>query len=207
MHPLAAAPIVLRTTDTAAIVLGALGVGLSSVALAWQALSYILSGPRVRVTLSEGLRAPMGNALIGLLDAYPDETRTRLEQDGYDQRVAVVVAVNRGRMPATINGWGIKFGNRAFVAGPVAGPLNPNNTIPLRLEPAADATWFLRAEDLTNLQAQFIDQSDEAARVRAEVRVAGREDAVRSRYTFVARGDALRFIAEPWWRRALQKIV
>ena len=46
--------------DTAALVIAIISLVLAVLSLAWQAVTFVLTGPRVKVCLKEGLRGPLG---------------------------------------------------------------------------------------------------------------------------------------------------
>ena len=89
--------------ELAALVPGVVGVVLATLSLIWQAMSFLLTGPRVNVRLSESLRAAHGGVVVGPLSIYPDASRTALEDDGYTEHVFTVTATNAGRLPATVS--------------------------------------------------------------------------------------------------------
>jgi hypothetical protein len=155
----------------ATLVIAVVGLALAAVSLAWQAASFFLSGPRVRVSLEEALRLPATGALmVGPLEIYTDAGRNQLDDDGYTQHVLVVSAGNRGRMGADVTGWAIIFGNGARWTHP--GFLG-NPRLPYRLEPFTNVMWCAAVADLEAVQAAFTDQREDAAKARAIVEIAG----------------------------------
>ncbi len=76
--------------DVVARVLGGLGVLLALASLVWQVISWRLSGSVVKVRASA--------AILGTL---PTTTEA-----------AVVAAVNKGRAPVSVTGWGFELPNK-----------------------------------------------------------------------------------------------
>jgi hypothetical protein len=56
--------------DTAALVIAILGLVLAVLSLAWQAVTFVLTGPRVKVHLKEGLPQRWRRADRLTLDLY-----------------------------------------------------------------------------------------------------------------------------------------
>ncbi len=149
--------------EVAALVVGIVGVVLATLSLIWQATTFLLTGPRVNVRLSEGLRAAHGGVVVGPLSIYPDASLTALEDDGYTEHIFAVTARNTGRLPATVSRWSLRFGNGATF-------VYPNE--PHRLEPAADVSWYAPVAHVGEYVAAFVDQSEDARTVRGEVDLA-----------------------------------
>jgi hypothetical protein len=186
--------IVIRDTDTAALVVAVIGLSLAIASLVWQAATFSLSGPRVRVYLAEGLRNPVTGALmLSPLDAYPAHTLQQLQASGFSEHVVGVQAVNHGRLAATVVGWSLDFG-----AGPShVNPGDPRNPpLPYRLESHSDATWYTQLDPLRAMQPNFADQSVEGSRARGVVRLADRRTAMSSD-SMVIRADRVTFEPAP----------
>jgi|GEM_PF-1339500 len=156
---------------TTTLVIAVVGLGLSALSLGWQAASFLLSGPRVRVHLQEGLRGP-GGAVLAPSSIYTDDGRAALERQGFDEPILAVIVVNRGRLPATVGNWSIRFGNGAAYQNP-GDPRNP--ALPYRLEPFTSESWYSPLDHLQQLQAVFNDQSEAAALVHGVVDLGSRE--------------------------------
>lgn len=157
--------------ETATLVIAVIGLALATASLAWQAATFFLTGPRVKVYLREGFRGP-GGVMIAPPSVYTDSGRVTLEQQGYTEHVVAIEAINRGRLPTTVRNWALRFGNRASYTNPTD-PRNP--TLPYRLEPFTSVTWYAPVEHLQMLQQAFADQSDNVATVRGEVDLASRK--------------------------------
>jgi hypothetical protein len=156
----------------ATLIVAVVGVVLAAGSLIWQAMTFVLSGPRVRVTLEAGLAGP-GGVMVGPLEAYTIDGRAALEAQGYTERVVVVRAINDGRSRARVDYWLILFGNQASFSNPLD-PRNPE--LPYRLEPGESAIWLVRVADLDALQRKFVDRSAYASLIWAVVRLGtGRE--------------------------------
>jgi hypothetical protein len=154
--------------EVATLVIAVVGLALAMLSLGWQAATFFLSGPRVKVYLREGLRGPVG-VMLAPASIYTGEGRDALTRMGYTEHVLGVEAVNRGRLPATIGHWSLKFKNDVAYQNPTD-PTNPS--LPFRLEPETSATWYAPAEDLQEVQDAFTDQSERQATLHAEITLA-----------------------------------
>jgi hypothetical protein len=187
--------------DTTTLVIAVVGLVLSVASLVWQAASFRLSGPRVKVHLREGFRGPLG-VMVAPPSVYTDVGRAALVRQGYTEHVLVIEAVNKGRLAATVNNWSLRFGNRAVYENPTD-PGNP--ALPHRLESYTSATWTAPVENLEALQDAFDDQGDEAATVRADLKMADRRT-VTSREAIVVQLGSTRALPRRRLARRLARI-
>jgi hypothetical protein len=187
--------------QTITLAIAAAGLALAALSLGWQAATFFLSGPRVRVELREGLRGPQG-VMIAPPSVYTEAGLAALEHQGYTEPVLAVMAVNHGRLPTTVNSWLIKFGNSVTYGNP-NDPRNPS--LPHRLEPHTSVSWYAPLDDLQKLQAEFVDQSDEAAGARAVVDLGNREN-VASKNMITVGPDGTR-VPTPGWIARLWRFV
>lgn len=145
--------------------IAAAGLALAALSLGWQAATFLMSGPRMKVRLSEGFRGLPG-VMIGPPGVYTDEGLASLQHQGYTEHVLAVTATNKGRLSATVREWSLHFGNRAKFANQ-HDPRNP--PLPHRLEPHTAQTWYAPVEDVAPFVELFTDQSDRARTVRGAV--------------------------------------
>jgi hypothetical protein len=190
--------------EIATLVIAVIGLVLATLSLIWQASTFFLTGPRVKVRLSEGLRSPQGGVVIAPPSIYTEAGRAALDADGYTEHVLAVTARNAGRAPVSLTRWSLRFGNEVVVVYPGGGG---NVPLPHRLEPAADITWYAPVPDVVPYVADFVDQSERARTLRGEVDTAlGTTVASRQRITVGAdattrtkHGRGRRFVS--WVRR------
>lgn len=176
--------------EIATLVIAIIGLILAVVSLLWQAATFVLSGPRVKVRLREGIRGDHGGALLGPIENYTADGLAALTAQGYSEHVLGIEVVNTGRLPATIRTWGLRFGNRAVYTH----NLDPRNPpLPHRLEPATSEVWYVPVANLQELQGDFVDQSREAATARADVDLATGKT-VSSRDGFTIRPDEIQLV-------------
>lgn len=103
--------------DLFARILSILALLVSLSALAWQFLSWRLSGPRVRV-----------DWLSSMMVGEPDHPE-----------VLVLIVNSRGRLPITVQQWGFVIkGTLQALTGWTSGP-----ALPHRMEPDSEARWIL----------------------------------------------------------------
>jgi hypothetical protein len=160
----------------AALIVSVIAAVLALVSLGWQFLSFVLSGPRVHVSIAEGFRAVNGGVLVTTPSAIVGGIN-KLRELGYTEHVILVRVENYGRMAATVERWILRFGNRAMYVHPAADPMNV--PVPARVEPQSSVTWHTPVEWLAGYQQNFSKQTRRAKRIRAEVSVGGlRRDVV-----------------------------
>jgi hypothetical protein len=169
------------------LAIAACGLLLSALSLGWQAATFFLSGARVVVRLREGFRGP-GGVMIGPPMIYTQAGLAALERDGFTEHVLAVEVVNRGRLPATVNSWSIAFGNGVIYRPPLDAA---NPALPYRLEPGASEIWYAAVEPLQQLQPDFADQTEQAARARGRIGL-GTRDALMSRNGIIIGPDGTR---------------
>lgn len=155
-------------------------VVLSLLSLAWQLLAFLLTGPRIRVTITEAFRAADGGVIATSPASIVGGLATLTEM-GYTEHVVFVRVENRGRTAATVERWTIRFGNRAVYIHPVADPLNVS--VPARLDPHASVTFHTPVKWLAGYELNFTDRTRRAKRIRAEVTVSGLRRDVTSRWS------------------------
>lgn len=171
--------------ETAALAVAIIGLVLAVLSLVWQAVTFVLAGPRVKVRLKEGLRGPAG-AVIAPPSIYTDAGRAALEADGYNEHVLAVVVTNSGRSPTTVQRWSLHFGNGVVYTHQLD-PRNPG--LPHRLESHTTETWYASVDEIAPLVEGFVDQSESARTLRAEVDAASQTATSRERMLVGADGS------------------
>ncbi|HWD37317.1 MAG TPA: hypothetical protein VG944_00585 [Fimbriimonas sp.] len=185
----------------ATLIIAVVGIVLAGLSLGWQAATFTLSGPRVKVNLREGFRGPRG-IMIAPPAVYTDNGLETLAQQGYSEHVLAVEAINRGRLPATIENWSLRFGNGAAYSNPTDGG---NLSLPYRLDSHTRANWYAPAANLRELQGIFTDQTESAAILRAEVSLGSGQTAV-SRNALRVRADSITELPPSLPRKMLHKL-
>jgi hypothetical protein len=115
------------TTLVIAIIGAVTGIG----SLAWQVVTFRQSGPVVTVTATQAM--PTYGAEVG--DPHVD-----------------VTARNTGRSPVTVTGWGLRFPDGQGMIFPNA--LRWSTSLPHRLEPGANASWYWPTEEVKRASAE-----------------------------------------------------
>lgn len=130
--------------STVVLVVAVLGLVLSTASLVWQAATYRLNGPRVRVELLVGAVSSYGGA-GGMATAPVGPTWQRdlaaLRQQGMAEPMVAVRARNIGRAPTTVTDVGATFDTGA--AYTLAGGTPGSAPLPHRLEAEDSAVWWL----------------------------------------------------------------
>lgn len=132
--------------DMAALVLSILGVVLAGLSLAWQVWTWRGSGPRV-VVKSHNVFPTFGSRMG-------------------DWHVSVE-AINRGRAPATIQGWGFELPDGSDFVD--LRPPQWATPLPHRLEQSAAASWVMNAAELKHASS---GRGIKAGQLRRWVRLA-----------------------------------
>ena len=120
-----------------ALVLAVLGIVLAVVSLVWQAVTFFLSGARVKAKLLLGGLGP-GGAILWELGTEGAELSPE------DLPVVAVEVTNSGRTDVDVVGWGLDFGRGLTF---IPSPWWPNKELPFRLKHGSQQTWFVKRED------------------------------------------------------------
>lgn len=123
--------------EVVTLVIAVVGVALGVASLAWQVVAHVLSGGRVKAALKVG--AHSGSAMVSMpADKATPESLKQMTSQGFPQPVIAVEARNVGRLPVTVERWGITStqGLQAIPWGDSIGP-----SLPHRLESGGSATW------------------------------------------------------------------
>lgn len=126
-----------------------LGVALSCISLGWQAATYVLTGGRVRVQLKVGATSASGvQQVLGPVGAMSGDWAKTFIAQRFNRPVVAVEAVNIGRQPVTVTGWGLQTPNGMSLSmhdySEVVGP-----PLPYTLEVGgAPAKWVVETVQL-----------------------------------------------------------
>ncbi|RKS10033.1 hypothetical protein DFP74_5779 [Nocardiopsis sp. Huas11] len=125
--------------QTASFLVAALGGFLGAASFAWQVLHYVLTGGRIRVRLRLGFMGADESTLVTQdPKAFTEAQVQRLADQGFVHRLAVVEVVNKGRMPVTVQRWGVRASPGASIH-PIGDSIGPQ--LPHRLDVGESATW------------------------------------------------------------------
>lgn len=149
------------TADAITLGIASLGAFTGIASLAITISQFWLSGPRVRVTISAGWSLPNGISVTGG-DSWDIVGLPKVVNDSV--KAVVVTATNRGRIAATITGWGLVFGKEKNYHTP---NLTAYSELPARIE-AGDSRSF--GMPLQQFIEATCDASRDADRTRHEVR-------------------------------------
>lgn len=132
-----------------AIVISTCALVVSVVSLSWQVVSWLRTGPVIKVKGHSA--APIIGGVMG-------------------EHHLSVTAVNKGRAAATITGWGLLLPNDMTIV-PQSAQLPGVHDLPHRLESHAEASWYVLHDELTRACQE---RSVAISQVRPFVDVAGR---------------------------------
>ncbi len=132
-----------------AIIISICALVVSVVSLTWQMISWLRSGPVIKVK---------GHSAFPFVGGVAGEHHLS------------VTATNEGRAAATITGWGLVLPDGTSIV-PNSAPLPGVHDLPHRLESHAEASWYILHTELVHAcTARGVDISQ----VRPFVHVAGR---------------------------------
>ncbi|MBT2504786.1 hypothetical protein J7I98_02520 [Streptomyces sp. ISL-98] len=114
----------------AATVLSICALAVSVVSLTWQVVSWLRTGPVIKVRTHYAIPVIAGE--IG------------------SQQYLAVAATNRGRAPATITNWGLLLPDDVTTASQSAA-LPGVEELPHRLDPYAETSWYLGLGELDRI--------------------------------------------------------
>ncbi|MER5652672.1 hypothetical protein ABT076_06550 [Streptomyces sp. NPDC002131] len=114
----------------ATLVISIAALAVSFTALVWQFITWLRNGPVIRVK---------AHYAIPVIGGSVSSTQ-----------YLAVSATNRGRAPATITGWGLLMPGDRTTASESA-PLPGVEPLPYRLDPYAEISWCIAADDLDRL--------------------------------------------------------
>jgi hypothetical protein len=117
--------------EVTALVLGIVGAVTGLGSLAWQVITWRQGGRRVKVTATQAL--PVFGS--GASDWYMN-----------------VTASNVGRSPVTVRGWGLRMPDGKTMIMP--SNLSWSASLPHRLEPGADASWYMPTTEVHKFCAE-----------------------------------------------------
>ncbi len=155
----------VHTADLATTILAALGVVLALVSLGWQAVSFWLSGSRVRVEIRAG--ATDGVRVASVSGSPTQDQQALLQRQGLTQLILGVKVKNLGRAPTSVTSVDLHYSNGAGLSGAY---LRGSPELPCRMEGETEQTWYFDAD----LAARF-------ARVFEEAKKTGKPQSVSAR--------------------------
>jgi hypothetical protein len=123
--------------DVVTLVFAVLGVVLAVGSLSWQAITFFLSGARVKADLMLGGLGP-GGAIVW--EVGPGGPELHAE----DVAVVAVQVTNSGRTDVDVVGWGLDYG-QGLTFLPTSWV--PNKELPFRLKHGSQQTWFVKRAD------------------------------------------------------------
>lgn len=127
--------------EVTTLVIAIIGAITGVAALAWQVITWRQSGPVVVVTATQ---------------AFPTYG------PGVGEPHVNVTASNSGRSPVTVKGWGLRFPDGQTMVFP--NPVPWSDPLPNRLEPGADASWYVPTVEVARACAQHgVRQQDMTA--------------------------------------------
>jgi len=178
-----AASVTAGPSPTATLVVAIVGLVLSVAGLVWQAASFHLTGPRVRVELQVGLLLPGGSARVPVSAIWRDSLRHVQQQQGGQPIVGFVIR-NIGRGPTTITSYTAKADNGMGYGLTSAPP--GTEPLPHRIEAHSMAFYYIDMLGVAAAAAAYGSVKDMPRRFHAQVEL-GSGKTVTSAQTLDAR--------------------
>jgi hypothetical protein len=121
----------------ATTIIAVLGVVLALASLAWQAVSFRLTGSRVSVYLRGGMKHMSGVSAVTTPGPVTPGQIKMLQNQGFTVPVLAVEVKNSGRSPTNIVNIALLFGSGASYSETVFDP-----PLPFRLDAESEQTWY-----------------------------------------------------------------
>jgi hypothetical protein len=152
--------------DVATLVIAVSGLVLSVIALAWQAVTWHLSGPRVKVELRLGAADGRTYSTVPATSNWRRHLQEMSRQGARSQMFAVEI-VNTGRQATTVTGY--KAETDTGVGTGVVAPPAHLPTLPHRLEAESSVLYYLPLQDVAEILELLKTTGQEAKTVRMTV--------------------------------------
>jgi hypothetical protein len=125
----------VNSYDVVTLVVAITGLGLALLSLGWQAAIFVLSGSRVRVSITRGMVGGGNLLTIDHPDAWNAAQLKQYAAQGLTTQVVAVKARNAGRMPVSVEHVTLELENGMAFIPPTGVGGNP--PVPHRLEAGA----------------------------------------------------------------------
>jgi hypothetical protein len=120
---------------------------MSALSLGWQAATFVLTGGRVKVELRIGaMHAGSWGMIHAPVDALEHTWSDVQAEQGYVDRVIVVLVRNVGRLPVSVMEWSVMAEPTGASFRPVGHSIGPD--LPYRLDPGTTETWAVRLSEI-----------------------------------------------------------
>jgi hypothetical protein len=120
---------------------------MSALSLGWQAATFVLTGGRVKVELRVGaMHAGSWGMIHAPVDAVEHTWSDMQLEQGYVDRVIVVLVRNVGRLPVSVMEWSVKAEPTGASFRPVGQSIGPD--LPYRMDPGTTETWAVRLSEV-----------------------------------------------------------
>jgi hypothetical protein len=131
--------------EVASIVVGAGGLALAAASLTWQAVTWRLSGGRVKAELLVGAIQTIGNMSVTFPAGHPLKDLDDIADQGFTRKSLFLSARNTGRLPVVVEQWVVLFpgGIRIRQLNSRLGP-----DLPHRLDVGESAQWAIELETI-----------------------------------------------------------
>ncbi|MCZ2813121.1 hypothetical protein O2W15_16945 [Modestobacter sp. VKM Ac-2979] len=134
--------------DAATFVLALLAFLMSGTALAWQAVTFFLSGSRLECELLMGAANPFTRQYMTQPAGKWEGLTQGITGQGFSQERVFIVARNKGRLPMSVDGYRLVTNTGQSFGQTTTEPWE--DKVPKRLEPGESAMWSFPADLMTD---------------------------------------------------------
>ncbi len=160
------------SVSVAALVLGIVGIVLAACSLTWNVASFLISGPRPKITPIVGVLAD-GSLNAGPATNDPTAAVASAAERAPGQYVIGVEVTNRGRAPFHVTCWSL-MAEPAEVAAVVVAAQPTDSTPPCDIAPGATETFVTELQEARALAAAVQTVDSRPQRIRAAITSGGR---------------------------------
>jgi len=127
------------------LMLGIIGTVTGVGSLAWQVVTWRISGPVVKVTVVQHVPPPLWTPSL-LADLAREADLVDFEPREQSFPVTVVTAMNTGRSPITVTGIGLRTRDGQDI--PAGAFREGSGKLPFRLQPGTNGSWSFLTKDV-----------------------------------------------------------
>ena len=147
--------------DLATFAIAVLALVTATLALGWQVLTHFLTGGRIKAEMLVGALHASGDNMVtaeATQERASGKWLPELAGQGYVTPIFGVRVRNIGRLPVTVESWGLKTSPGSIGVTPVG--LSSGSALPHRLEAGTSETWVMEAAPVFNLAAATKETSN-----------------------------------------------
>jgi hypothetical protein len=154
--------------ETANFVIALVGLVAAVFSLAWQTVTFFLSGIRLQCEMLQGAINPGRQYTTRPIVDGRLRSNSQAAAQGFVQDALFVTVYNTGRLPFSVKGWNLVL-EGGVRTGLLNNPLGPN--LPHRLDVGEEATWAMHLSQARDVAVMWRAQQGNAPEIRAWMEV------------------------------------